>query len=803
MLPPHQIAPLHRPLRSLDAAPGRASTSLFRMEVMEEGNLLDRVSILLQRDSAYYEQNQSVLQEAICSGIAGGALDFPHHASFASVKMVTWWEQQYISVFGVPSGLIHGLEGEAVAGGNPEEFVSTVTSCCNQLMSHLHNLSQEALDHADLQVLTSTLGAAALVANALWVYNHAKKLPEGMTFANCLKEYQGMKEALAERVLDLHCRLTSLYVLQDADCLNWEAKHAFFESERGSFVVQMWWLYMQGTRQDLWSTLPPKTAQRVFAGMLSESLTIFTARYCQVKFKKCIFGRFTRCIFQAETSMARLPLIANDICNILRCVADLLPALCSCAKELTGEKTVSQVVQHLHDKCHILLTCLLFRGAPLSTLHKIFFRGLEKVECFKQVPKGDVSPWFAFVTDDIDYGTKSVFELTPSSAILLELNILKFQPNMSWPLLLKLVMMRNCWVAFRLMKHVFSHSCFVGTNEGEPKCTGFMCNGDCYLPLSSVEQAVVHVVVSVGCEKDIRNTLIHLLERMDTSWADCLDKTQVWNQKRPGWLEALTAPLMDFLDPIIGIINKAISEKATTEQLLALSIALLAQSVDCLPPGITLTTDLLQGILPADCSPIGGLVLLQLLFASLYSRVIDTPLAESICHLIEEDLVDLVGKASCLNNLPRPSHDLEYSHQLCELQVSQLLLTKTGRLSLKVLFEYLTKENWILTALKQEIPHPNSNTLLFTMFHIGQHAFDEVLQGIWTPDWDALLNIPLGIDPHFAWEQISARLPHPERDAINKHDMAVVETLTKVFADVEEEGSESDCGQLEEVENLA
>ncbi|XP_024084874.1 uncharacterized protein LOC106674049 isoform X4 [Cimex lectularius] len=735
MLPPHQIAPLHRPLRSLDAAPGRASTSLFRMEVMEEGNLLDRVSILLQRDSAYYEQNQSVLQEAICSGIAGGALDFPHHASFASVKMVTWWEQQYISVFGVPSGLIHGLEGEAVAGGNPEEFVSTVTSCCNQLMSHLHNLSQEALDHADLQVLTSTLGAAALVANALWVYNHAKKLPEGMTFANCLKEYQGMKEALAERVLDLHCRLTSLYVLQDADCLNWEAKHAFFESERGSFVVQMWWLYMQGTRQDLWSTLPPKTAQRVFAGMLSESLTIFTARYCQVKFKKCIFGRFTRCIFQAETSMARLPLIANDICNILRCVADLLPALCSCAKELTGEKTVSQVVQHLHDKCHILLTCLLFRGAPLSTLHKIFFRGLEKVECFKQVPKGDVSPWFAFVTDDIDYGTKSVFELTPSSAILLELNILKFQPNMSWPLLLKLVMMRNCWVAFRLMKHVFSHSCFVGTNEGEPKCTG-------------LESKEARLAGSTDCP------------------THGLFRPYYWHNKQSNF-------------------------------------TLLAQSVDCLPPGITLTTDLLQGILPADCSPIGGLVLLQLLFASLYSRVIDTPLAESICHLIEEDLVDLVGKASCLNNLPRPSHDLEYSHQLCELQVSQLLLTKTGRLSLKVLFEYLTKENWILTALKQEIPHPNSNTLLFTMFHIGQHAFDEVLQGIWTPDWDALLNIPLGIDPHFAWEQISARLPHPERDAINKHDMAVVETLTKVFADVEEEGSESDCGQLEEVENLA
>lgn len=35
---------------------------------------------------------------------------------------------------------------------------------------HIHTLSQEALDHADLTVLTATIGAAALVKNSLWVY---------------------------------------------------------------------------------------------------------------------------------------------------------------------------------------------------------------------------------------------------------------------------------------------------------------------------------------------------------------------------------------------------------------------------------------------------------------------------------------------------------------------------------------------------------------------------------------------------------------------------------------------------------
>lgn len=37
-------------------------------------------------------------------------------------------------------------------------------------LEHLHVLSQEALDHADLPVLTATLGASALIKNSLYCY---------------------------------------------------------------------------------------------------------------------------------------------------------------------------------------------------------------------------------------------------------------------------------------------------------------------------------------------------------------------------------------------------------------------------------------------------------------------------------------------------------------------------------------------------------------------------------------------------------------------------------------------------------
>lgn len=33
-------------------------------------------------------------------------LDFPHYASFAAVKLVMWWEEQFKGAFRKPSGLI-------------------------------------------------------------------------------------------------------------------------------------------------------------------------------------------------------------------------------------------------------------------------------------------------------------------------------------------------------------------------------------------------------------------------------------------------------------------------------------------------------------------------------------------------------------------------------------------------------------------------------------------------------------------------------------------------------------------------
>lgn len=167
-----------------------------------------------------------------------------------------------------------------------------------------------------------------------------------------------MTEALAERLLDLHVRLLSLYIVQDADCLHWEKEQPFFESERGSYTIQMWWLYMQGTKQDLWNSVPPRMAKRVLAEMLNETLTILTVRYEQI-----------------VPSVARSQLLLVDISNLLMCMADILPSVCENGEALAGLNITQQSksIRDIHCKCHELFVILLARGVPLGGLYKVLW----------------------------------------------------------------------------------------------------------------------------------------------------------------------------------------------------------------------------------------------------------------------------------------------------------------------------------------------------------------------------------------------------------------------------------------------
>lgn len=48
-----------------------------------------------------------MLQERLCLGVVGGKLDFPRYASFAAIKIILWWEDEYFASYRKHSGLLH------------------------------------------------------------------------------------------------------------------------------------------------------------------------------------------------------------------------------------------------------------------------------------------------------------------------------------------------------------------------------------------------------------------------------------------------------------------------------------------------------------------------------------------------------------------------------------------------------------------------------------------------------------------------------------------------------------------------
>ncbi|XP_014094985.1 uncharacterized protein [Bactrocera oleae] len=623
------------------------------MEVMEEGNLMDRVPVLLQRDLQFYQTHQRVLQERICLGVVGGKLDFPRYASFAAIKIVLWWEDEYYASYQKHSGLLHAewdlLSHDPTAvivkTSDPEKFVNLVTRSADMLLEHLHILSQESLDHADLSVLTATIGAAALIKNCLNIYMQAANVkvyrPKGNEKGGALrlsyKQYLQMAEALAERLLDLHCRLLLLYIVQDADCLNWENSQPFFESERGSYSIQMWWHYIQGIKDDLWNSVPPKMAQRIFAGILNETLGVLTARYSLIL-----------------TSVERAQLHLADISNMLFCVAELLPFICESGEAYIGLQLPTQnaIIRDVHAKCRELFYCLLLRGAPLGVLSKLCRKNIDNMEMFSS-RQGLPCAWILFASPRL-FSTDKTFQwvtefgdLSSRIAISLELKVLLAFPEADWAYLLKVLLMRNAQVTGIILRHIFSYlpspenfnnenSSFLSDVSEQKKCEAFLCRGEC-LDLSDqirnqadpvgqsnyqIVLSLTYLLVAVGKAVDIKSCLIKALEESPAGWSDCLDKRQVWNQKRPPWLEAVMHFVYPVLNCVVDMLVNAVEAGASMYQAMSLALTCVSEMWDCIPESLYKVTILLQDIIPVSTRPLGDSVLMQVVFAALYTDLI-------------------------------------------------------------------------------------------------------------------------------------------------------------------------------------
>ncbi|XP_076296599.1 uncharacterized protein LOC143216906 isoform X1 [Lasioglossum baleicum] len=809
------------------------------MEIMEDGNLVDRVRILLQRDMQYYQEMQTVLKEPLCTRICGGKLDFPRHASFAAIKIVTWWELDFQAAFKRQSGLTSseaagsaGAEDRVTKQIQPSDFISTVVDTSEQLLEHLHLLIQESLDHADLTVLTATLGAAALIRNCLWCYSQQSKSTIsayiGEKINKSYKSYHEMAEAVAERLLDLHCRLISLYILNEADSLNWHDAKSFFERERCSYVIQMWWLYMQGTRTDLWDTVSPKMAQRIFSGILNESLSIVVTRF-----------------IYARPSLARAEQFWTDAFNVLCCTGYLALSACVGASEMIGMKLnkLPVAIRDIHAKCNELLTCLLLRGTPLQELYQAFRGGLDRLKILQ--PRHGPAPWLLICAPNL-LGTVDsdiyVSSLPENRTVILELNILRHQPQPNWPQIIKVLSM-NDYAVSKILLNILIHDCGNFTSEDDyytskksekyvKNCGGFLCNSALCNHFMKITPALilyslVHVLTYIVQDPD--HVIVPCLKQ-NHDWSIYLDRQQVWNQCRPPWVNAILRPLKNMMPPIIELLLEAAKTGASMYQAMSLVIGCFTELYLTLPTAILRIALALNNNAPAHCHPIGGNILFHILCTALYSALLEfsvncktktkvsslsggttreasslfesnddstiaIAVAEAICGIDEDnkhtsqidDFFLLVNQN--IERINENPHNREVTGMpsIIETSTDELLFTESGRQALKVVHECLVRTSDILlNSLRRNdasetyctnIPEtdPLVKPLTYIMFHIEDTTFDQFLVQYERTNWRKALTLPLFVTVARARSQILMRpefkniseLSHEDREAMN------------------------------------
>ncbi|KAG5878260.1 hypothetical protein JTB14_026696 [Gonioctena quinquepunctata] len=314
---------------------------------------------------------------------------------------------------------------------------------------------------------------------------------------------------------------------------------------------------------------------------------------------------------------------------------------------------------------------------------------------------------------------------------------------------------------------------------------------------------------------------------------------QVWNQIRPPWYEAI----LNFVTPLISIttdtVINAVQTGATMYQAMSLILACFSHFWNSIHPSLPKIAVLLQDQILTDTVPLNNSCLLQILVCAMYSELLkksepskkkvriadgvqvssstgshptsfdagsNSPeaialaTAEALCSIdednkhtdhIEEFLEQVRTSNNELEIEERGSGRVESNQQMVEILVSDILITTTGKRSLKILHHFLKcNSEWLYQQLgiseekekatpTKAVPQPLF--LLHTMFHIGYQPFDQLLSGEWCPNWVNFLQTPMGMSSERVWKQLSLRWEFVNTNSLSSQHVHIVNDISAMF----------------------
>ncbi|XP_032531735.1 uncharacterized protein KIAA0825 homolog isoform X1 [Chiroxiphia lanceolata] len=234
-------------------------------------------------------------------------------------------------------------------------FVEACSKVATAVLARLEEKSKDVPSKAPLQDLCAALSTAIYVFQHFTMYsNLMRETSKNPLFLVLVQQYQEFISVLQFQVTNYCIRVCATSILQDAESHHWDDYKAFYEGERCSFSVQMWHYFCCAIRHDLWTILPPKTAQEILTDVLEQSLDILSSRYCQV-----------------HPSYKRTPQIRIDIAAILMSTEDMLWSICSSVQEfLNPHEDRDLKIYKIHSHCNNLISVLAILTSPLKNLYE-------------------------------------------------------------------------------------------------------------------------------------------------------------------------------------------------------------------------------------------------------------------------------------------------------------------------------------------------------------------------------------------------------------------------------------------------
>ncbi|KAJ3603760.1 hypothetical protein NHX12_028501 [Muraenolepis orangiensis] len=239
---------------------------------------------------------------------------------------------------------------------------SFVEACARVTSAALSRVEERALQvpcSAPLKNLPALLASCVCIGQRLAHY-HARPL-----ILLPIQRYKDTAEALRDQLTSYSVQVCSTSILHDAESHHWTDPKPFYEGERCSFSLQMWFYFLCGLRSDLWAVLPASWARGVLAQVLGETLQLLVHRYSR-----------------ARPSYKRHPQIRCDITAVLLYVEQLMCSVSespeASVRPLTSPALVATGLQkvdwsaRIHHLCDQLLTVMVIGTAPLPMLYGNF-----------------------------------------------------------------------------------------------------------------------------------------------------------------------------------------------------------------------------------------------------------------------------------------------------------------------------------------------------------------------------------------------------------------------------------------------